>query len=458
MASRLSHELRTPIAVVRSSLDNLKATPLPDEARVYIARAQEGLARLTQILTRMTEAARLEQSLVRRRARALRPRAGRRGLRRRLPPRVPERAHRATRRRAEPIVVDGAPDLDRADARQAGRERRRVRRRRRDRRAPRPATDGDVQLAVANDGPPLPDGMAGPPVRVDGVGAAAGESRRAAPGLGLYIVRRRSRIPRRRRRAQAAPARNTVVTWFTIGVIARRDLAGGRSDVELERAAAIRSSADEAKVLARASPRLGPGVLDPFIPSKLGRLEIDGQPVAGRCRCTTSSCTHAHLAPSPWSTERTRMVLLPYRVSATVRPTRQTRHRWPPRTDWRGGPGLCGGESAMTFCSSASRHLRRTHATCESGASGSLAARGDRDNRRDPPDACPSLAPSSRPCAVPRPVQPVHDVRVVRAPEAPAEQPVVDRGADLVGHRAVRVPAAGAGATASASRCCRSRS
>ena len=63
MASRLSHELRTPIAVVRSSLDNLKQTPLPDDARVYMARAQEGLTRLTTILTRMTEAARLEQSL-----------------------------------------------------------------------------------------------------------------------------------------------------------------------------------------------------------------------------------------------------------------------------------------------------------------------------------------------------------------------------------------------------------
>ena len=63
MASRLSHELRTPVAVVRSSLDNLAASPLPDDARVYMTRAQEGLARLTQILTRMTEAARLEQSL-----------------------------------------------------------------------------------------------------------------------------------------------------------------------------------------------------------------------------------------------------------------------------------------------------------------------------------------------------------------------------------------------------------
>jgi dedicated sortase system histidine kinase len=63
MASRLSHELRTPIAVVRTSLDNLAQTPLPEDARVYMVRAQEGLARLTTILTRMTEAARLEQSL-----------------------------------------------------------------------------------------------------------------------------------------------------------------------------------------------------------------------------------------------------------------------------------------------------------------------------------------------------------------------------------------------------------
>jgi signal transduction histidine kinase len=63
MASRLSHELRTPVAVVRSSLDNLKAQPLPPESRVYIERAQSGLDRLTTILARMTEATRLEHAL-----------------------------------------------------------------------------------------------------------------------------------------------------------------------------------------------------------------------------------------------------------------------------------------------------------------------------------------------------------------------------------------------------------
>ena len=63
MASRLSHELRTPVAVVRSSLDNLKAAPFDPDAHVYIDRAQGGLDRLTAILARMTEATRLEQAL-----------------------------------------------------------------------------------------------------------------------------------------------------------------------------------------------------------------------------------------------------------------------------------------------------------------------------------------------------------------------------------------------------------
>jgi two-component system sensor histidine kinase ChvG len=61
MAGRLSHELRTPIAVVRSSLENLKLSR--DNQDLYIERAEQGLARLGRILERMTEASRLEQSL-----------------------------------------------------------------------------------------------------------------------------------------------------------------------------------------------------------------------------------------------------------------------------------------------------------------------------------------------------------------------------------------------------------
>jgi len=61
LAGRLTHELRTPIAVVRSSLDNMRLQSLPRDLGVYLARAEDGLNRLETILTRMAEATRLEQ-------------------------------------------------------------------------------------------------------------------------------------------------------------------------------------------------------------------------------------------------------------------------------------------------------------------------------------------------------------------------------------------------------------
>ena len=63
LAARLSHELRTPITVVRSSLDNLDQQALAPDAEVYVARAQQGVQRLSTVLTRMTEARQLEQAL-----------------------------------------------------------------------------------------------------------------------------------------------------------------------------------------------------------------------------------------------------------------------------------------------------------------------------------------------------------------------------------------------------------
>ncbi len=63
MAGRLSHELRTPVAVVRSSLDNLKAHQLSDDARVYVDRAGEGVERLSRLISRLSEGTRLERLL-----------------------------------------------------------------------------------------------------------------------------------------------------------------------------------------------------------------------------------------------------------------------------------------------------------------------------------------------------------------------------------------------------------
>jgi two-component system, OmpR family, sensor histidine kinase ChvG len=60
---RLSHELKTPIAVVRSSLENLGQSTGEEDRANYLARARTATERLSQILHGMSEAARLEQSL-----------------------------------------------------------------------------------------------------------------------------------------------------------------------------------------------------------------------------------------------------------------------------------------------------------------------------------------------------------------------------------------------------------
>ena len=63
MSSRLSHELRTPVTVVRSSLENLGMNQQAEGSAVYLERAEEGINRLNLILTNMSEATRLEQML-----------------------------------------------------------------------------------------------------------------------------------------------------------------------------------------------------------------------------------------------------------------------------------------------------------------------------------------------------------------------------------------------------------
>lgn len=64
LSRKLAHELRTPIAVIQSSLDNLDLVGNdPETAASYRQRARHGLTRLNAILTAMSEATQLEDSL-----------------------------------------------------------------------------------------------------------------------------------------------------------------------------------------------------------------------------------------------------------------------------------------------------------------------------------------------------------------------------------------------------------
>lgn len=210
MAGRLSHELRTPIAVVRSSLENLKLAATAGEARPYVERAEEGLRRLNTILQRMSEASRLEQSLsaAQRSRYDLVPvlRACVEGYRIAYPRRrfeldLPEQ-------RAE---VEGSPDLcaqlldklvenavdfarGEAPVRIGLAER-----------------AGAAVLTVENEGPALPEEMRGG--LFDSMVSVRGERDAGAPhlGLGLYVAR--------------------LIAEFHGGAIEARDSASGRGVV-----------------------------------------------------------------------------------------------------------------------------------------------------------------------------------------------------------------------------------
>ncbi|MGA7985600.1 MAG: ATP-binding protein [Burkholderiales bacterium] len=188
MADRLSHELRTPIAVVRSSLENLQLAPSQQESRLYIARAEEGLARLNTILQRMTEASRLEQGLrtAERERYDLVPvvRGCVEGYRlaypnARIALTLPERR----------VDVEGSPDLaaqlldklveNAVDFCRAGEPIR----------VSLDEQGGEAVLSVENKGPLLPEDMQGR--LFESMVSVRGERRPGAPhlGLGLYVAR-----------------------------------------------------------------------------------------------------------------------------------------------------------------------------------------------------------------------------------------------------------------------------
>ena len=189
LASKLSHELNTPLAIVKSSLDNLDHAGLPAEAEPYLARARDGVARLGALVRAMSEASRMERAIasaeaedvdlvdiVRGCAEGYRVLAGARVLETDLPS-VPVVMHVAPELIAQALdkLFDNALSFTPADGWL--------------RMSLRPTPDG-ADIELANAGPSLPEAMQG---RL--FDSLVSLRDKATPGdaphlgLGLYVVR-----------------------------------------------------------------------------------------------------------------------------------------------------------------------------------------------------------------------------------------------------------------------------
>jgi two-component system, OmpR family, sensor histidine kinase ChvG len=189
LASKLSHELNTPLAIVKSSLDNLEHAALPAEAQPYLARARDGVARLGALVRAMSESSRMERAIaaadpedvdlrevVRGCAEAYRPLIGARRLDGALPD-APVYLHCAPELIAQALdkLLDNALSFTPPDGWL--------------RLTLRGAPDG-AEIELANQGPPLPAAMQG---RL--FDSLVSLRDKATPGdaphlgLGLYVVR-----------------------------------------------------------------------------------------------------------------------------------------------------------------------------------------------------------------------------------------------------------------------------
>ncbi|MDO1528483.1 histidine kinase dimerization/phospho-acceptor domain-containing protein [Fulvimonas sp. R45] len=189
LASKLSHELNTPLAIVKSSLDNLEHAGLPPAAQPYLARARDGTARLGALVRAMSESSRMERAIaaaepedvdlrevVRGCAEAYRPLAGSRRLECVLPE-APLRLHCAPEPIAQALdkLFDNALSFTPPDGWL---------------RLSLHAVEGGAEIELANQGPPLPAAMQG---RL--FDSLVSLRDKATPGdaphlgLGLYVVR-----------------------------------------------------------------------------------------------------------------------------------------------------------------------------------------------------------------------------------------------------------------------------
>ncbi|MGN2245392.1 ATP-binding protein [Frateuria sp. GZRR35] len=194
LASKLSHELNTPLAIVKSSLDNLEHAleahaPVPPDARPYLERARDGVARLGTLVRAMSEASRMERAIaaaeaedvdlrevVRGCAEAYRPLIGTRTLACELP-QAPLPMHCAPELLAQALdkLLDNALSFTPVDGWL---------------RLVLSACDDGAEITLANQGPPLPAAM-----QARLFDSLVSLRDKATPGeaphlgLGLYVVR-----------------------------------------------------------------------------------------------------------------------------------------------------------------------------------------------------------------------------------------------------------------------------
>jgi signal transduction histidine kinase len=189
LASKLSHELNTPLAIVKSSLDNLEHAAMPADAQPYLQRARDGVSRMVALVRAMGEASRMEHAIaaaepedfdlaevVRGCAESYRALAGAQRIEADLPDTaVP--LHGAPELVAQALdkLFDNARSFTPAD----GWIRIGLR-----------ATDDGAELTVANQGPPLPASMQGRLFdSLVSLRENAGGGEAPHLGLGLYVVR-----------------------------------------------------------------------------------------------------------------------------------------------------------------------------------------------------------------------------------------------------------------------------
>jgi signal transduction histidine kinase len=236
LASKLSHELQTPLAIVKSSLDNLDHQAVPASARTYLARARDGADRLGAIVRAMSEASRLERAIAGVEGEDCDLAAVLRGC-------IEAYGPLAAPRRVEgdlpeqPLVMHGAPELiaqaldklfdnARSFAPEDGWIRLSLH------------ADGEgAEIRVANSGPLLPPAMQERlfdslvSVRPSSASRAAesASARTDAPhlGLGLYVVRMIAELHRGEAHARNLDDGSGVEFILTLRGMPRRSLAAG---------------------------------------------------------------------------------------------------------------------------------------------------------------------------------------------------------------------------------------